>query len=653
MPEVKSPSSLCKIQKTFKLLLMKSLGNIHIRNTIIGILGIGSFLYTDSMEAQILKKLKSAAKNVAKEAAAEVVNEIECAVFDKECIENANKAGKKVILTNEGQTNPQVNEHGQVQDTETKDSFIPVAEAVNKFDGKIEKTVCGEHDRSSRYLGYNEDLSLVLAGGYEGSRHVMLVNGVAGPTFDLINFKEARVTPDGQSYAYLAQRGSTCYVVLNGKEIDQAECSNPSFSDLTFNNDGSIFYYLRRLPNRQVQVILNGEEGPVLPGITRFIHNPGSKNLFYTTGDKYSQNLYMNNRKLTSDNLQYVVVTDDGQTYAYVLHNGKLGNERKQKLVMNGKEGPWQNEISMRMDAQSGAIYYETDTEKKIIWKDQTISLTGEESAAYENFFTASPDGKRVAYVARSNTMERVYDNGKPGPLFTLIQNVFITENGENLIYVARKVASNFVVINGEEYGPFSTGINFVQMGQKGGNFMFTANDSGKQITYYNGQPIEIDRNEKIIISPNLNRITVGKDQIEINGTPKRTSLGGFMGEDNRSQAAKFNSEEDRYAYVIRAGSGPTAKSWLVLDDKYYAGSSTDSRFGFPVFSPDGKIFAHLEFIQERPVPLWKFYINMEPGPVIGNLVDKMDQVIRFVDNKTLRVLALEDNKVMKYEINL
>lgn len=89
---------------------MKSIGKIHIRTAIIGVIGIGCFLYTNSMEAQILKKLSKVAKEVVKEVETSVNKEIDnetlqlknyirCNLYDKNCIKKAEQAGKQVVLT--------------------------------------------------------------------------------------------------------------------------------------------------------------------------------------------------------------------------------------------------------------------------------------------------------------------------------------------------------------------------------------------------------------------------------------------------------------------------------------------------------------------------------------------------------------------------
>lgn len=593
-------------------------------------LGLGSH----TSEAQILSKIKAAAKKAAAEVSAEIIAEVECAVLDEKCIEKAKKEGKKVVLVQE--KNPEVMQQTSGTPDDQNAGGEISGTITNHYESSTTRIMC-DNKRNAVYK--NADQTLLAASVFVGSREAYCVNGDIQETYD--NVSGFQISPDGKHYAYNAYREGTCYLVLDGIETEQIPCDGiGAFDKIKWNNNSSVFAYIKilekSLTNTRGQLMINGEESPVLDQINKIPFLIIGDEVYYSVVTDGETSLFLNHKPVNPKGItgiQWNVLTN---TLVYKITDGTSG----EKLVINGKETPAYQQITgHHINRETGVVQYSAEGRNFVSWKDQVHEIPEDESIprnSYDRFLVNEQSNKLVFFT--KNDFYRAYINGKPGRLYQYIADSELSGDGESLFYTAHNAGKGFLVRNEEEIGPYED-FGHIYIGASGNNYFHTAAVTPGKMTYFhNGKDLGIPSISTLFPSPDNRRYVINSHNSHyIDGEE-------YPGKAGLTSPPLFSPDSKRLAYILENTS--RSVEGLILDGKKYKGEILIPNFRSFVFSKDSKHFA---FAQQTADNEFRIYIDMKPGPTVGS----SQPHLTFCDNNKLHAVVSDAENVYKYEIDL
>lgn len=632
--------------------------------------------YSPIAKGQVLKKLGKKISEVSKEISKEIetIEQVTCLFSDRDCINRAKSEGKKVILKGPGNSPGSSN----TQTTSVGNQGFAVHDESNSFNSGTSNET---YEILNREIKLSSNGTSIANLTLQGSRKVVKVNGIAGPVADNIFFESFVFSPSGKRHAYLGQFGQDCNVIVDGKMGEQITCpdrygnnfnNNPMFY---FTEDDATMLVSLGKTNLQMKDILINEkkiEGVFNPLIIR------GNDIFFVKKNNEGYSVY-HNGKIGPEysNIKGLVVSYDGKNYAYVAHN-KGG----QIVVINGKETHAYKQIyDLNMDLRNGKVIYRTDIntviDGKVIdfsrgtyFKSVSPAARTGLPAYMINAFKNSPMNSNVifnpvgdtyAYVVTGSAsrMETVFINGKSLPSFENIDYLSFTGDGKKLIFIGRNSNKYFLVVEGKEFGPFDYVANFI-VSEKGNSYAFQArNGNEKNHWYVNGEKIAQAAGDKLFFSPDGSRYafvsgTGHQTAYVIDGMEYEGSISGFWNSNLETPPFNFNPITNELAYIIRESyDGGKFRDVLIYGDNKLTGNDHRTNFSYPSFSADGKHFAVLMGQRQYGAPTqWKLFLDLKPGPLIGQQTSSKPEFSSFLDNKTYKTIGIMDGQLDVFTVS-
>jgi hypothetical protein len=513
----------------------------------------------------------------------------------------------------------------------------------------------------------------IATSGFEGSRQLMYVNGKPDPVFDGLHSGFFQFSKENGHYAYIGKRGGECIMVVDGKEVDKLSCRDlfTTTETFLFSDDGKIWGYGKGRKGSSAGV-LNGMISADLSSIDQKSFKIKGKHFYYTgspldnSGKSY---LFKDNKPEFENSIKKGLfhISNDGEVFAYLSQDPET---REDRVIINGKVILAGSLIFMSMDEASGAVFCsEAGTgngAKKVFWNNNIYDFppeTGLPDGA-KSGVAVSSDGKQFAIFSYGEGGRRVWLNGKPSPYYKGVSVIDFVDN--QLIYVAQSGGKEFVVFKGNELGPYGFVKDFQVSKDKGG-YTYVVPHEQVGHRYVNGENFgNLGDVRNFTFSPDGSRnaaIVWGEKALVIDG--KRVSFPDFI-EVRKfdvvppgSSPFIFSPQGNRLAFnYLRIVDRIKREAVLRVDDKELSVKDVYGTYAQPKFSPDGKHFAVLMKIEPEPDKyFWKLYIDMNPGPIVGEAGDVYEHsqktAISFINNTSLQVIGVLNNEIVAHTIDL
>lgn len=317
--------------------------------------------------------------------------------------------------------------------------------------------------------------------GKSDNKWVVVTDGKPSKPYSEIAQASLIFSPDSQRVAYIAYSGDTKFVVVDGKE-------GPSTMDEPiFSPDGKHFAYLH-YSDGETSLVVNGKISKVDDGARNLKYSPDSKRLAYVVGRDFEKKSVMVDKEKGKayDHLKFQpLFSPDSMRVAYLAtSNGK------KFVVVDGKEGKKYDILNGNYDTvvvfspDSKRVAYRVTTGRKptndrldepVLDRKQFIVVDDKEGKTYDDIPTQSPifspDGLRVAYLAKSGNKQFVVVDGKEGKAYDHLDHLVFSPDSKYLAYVAYFGEKCVVVVNGTESSAYT---NFLH----GSKIVFDSPDS-------------------------------------------------------------------------------------------------------------------------------------------------------------------------------
>jgi len=280
-------------------------------------------------------------------------------------------------------------------------------------------------------------------------------------------------------------------------------------------------------------------------------------------------------------------------------------------------------------------------------------------------WFALSPDGKRIAYVKNlgsiTNHAAAAVIDGKAGLEYEEIRDIQFSPGGKHVAYVAQKAGFTYVVVDGEE-SPSYRKVSGFRFSAEGGHYAYEAWTQKGWVVVADGQEGPVfqeltkgaltfsrdgrhyayagyksgSNNHQLIVDGKIVAQGVIESFQEFNADPRiRRPL--------KFPPLVFSPNGSRLAYITRQG-GAVNQVLVVGHQTYPPGIG----YSFPVFSPNSAHFATAVWSNRKLTIL----VDGRKGPTYDKIVQATDEVFRFVDDRTLRFLAIRDGKIYRVTID-
>ena len=451
----------------------------------------------------------------------------------------------------------------------------------------------------------------------DNNKHAVVIDGTMSPAYDQINWLS--FAPVGHHFAYSAQRSSgahqaqyASFIVDDGKAggIYSQGCGPAVFSP-----DGNHVAYVATVYSKgltpievqegkktpqNVCVVLDGVEQKHFAKIDQLTFSQDSKHLAYLAGidQLASTRVVVDDKEGPAfSSVQQLVISDDGSRNACIAT----------KTTVNQTQS------------------HETASQSNYVVVDN-----GKEGAPYDVQIThvcVSPDGQHVAYVAQSTQSNTVIvDNGKPSQQYRGCDTLKFSPDSKTMLYIAVGAQGSFIVVNGQEYGPFS-GINSEPAFSSEGGHWACCVSTGEQkfAVLADGKMITLDR-----IAPGTLAYQPGTGQLTLrtttssNGMPVTFEVrGDAIAAADVPSAIAYSPNHQHMVKVLTSGYGTSeVKQQIAIDDKpptagNYAGINNIS------ISDDGQHVAFIgTYVGENGKPLTHAYYDGTEGPGYWGIKD-------------------------------
>jgi Tol biopolymer transport system component len=339
-------------------------------------------------------------------------------------------------------------------------------------------------------LVFSPDSANVVYMAKRKGREVVVLNGKEGPSFDGIGGGSLVVSPDSRHVAYGARRGPMWFAVIDGREGPaHTAISRPG---IIFSPDGARVAYAA-IDGGQTRAVIDGVPGPAYDGILSpgIVFSPDTKHTAYVAKKGGTSVVIVDERAIETDS----DVLEPGPRFSpdssHVAYRARSG--AKQFVVLDGRQGPIFDKVDgLLFSPRAARLAYSATRTASPQHRVQSIVIDGREmllSQWYAKTVLAfSPDGRRFVHVVnqRDEKNQRdvgfLVDDGRQGPVYDQIKGrPTFSPDGSRLAYVARKDWKWRVVVNGVE-GPafYNIGEGSVTFSPDSAHLAYTAWRAGK-----------------------------------------------------------------------------------------------------------------------------------------------------------------------------
>ncbi len=532
--------------------------------------------------------------------------------------------------------------------------------------------------------------------GAHGSRSVVFLDGVAGPDFDQAGSSNGASdrddiawSPDGAHSAYAARLGAQLLAVVDGKVAFTIIATSQGGATLGLDpwNNGMSFRTHTFLfsPSGAHHVVvaiegggathafLDGGKGPLVGQIDASQLGFAAEKLIYaaTTPDT-KWHVFTNNVPGPAfDQVTGLVFNSNHQHYAYIGRSGA-----NSVVVTDGVAlTPRPNVVTSSglhnlVIASNGRVGYQGYSGKGPYTEQLYIGdqLVAPETVAFAGpparngiapviYLVFSPDGSKYAYVKPVPGGVAAVIDGKASISYDAVgQMAFGPDNKRAFFVGMKKPVANFVVVDGQEGDMVNTAKNFVWSADgsrfgyeayqsQGGGFSFVVD--GKASPHY----VNLIGNSLAFSADGKHSVWAGctnysKCELVIDGTATPLPSVGDFTSRQRPQVLPppvMYSPDGRLAYVYPKSDGTNAHVVMLGGQEVARGTSLE----FPVFSPDGKHFALINWAGKG----YQVIVDGKPGPIYEDIFEANSNVVRFLDPHTLRLLAVKGGQVYRVTI--
>lgn len=347
--------------------------------------------------------------------------------------------------------------------------------------------------------------------GFQGSRSVMIVDGVTGQAYDTFMPTPdgaLQFSDDGAHYAYLGRNGDQIDTIVDGKVLGHtpynAMAKYNNSQGVAFGPHGHHVYFVGAHDysgQGGYRIVLDGVPGPTGPQGVAF--SPDGRHYAYavTAANGSGYILLDGKRRLGGGNFQFGA---DGRMIVTAGAQGALAVDGH-TLIKAGTIGtvytsPVGGRVVTSIRPKSAG--------PNSLWVDGKIVASPCEVLKSVTF---SPDGKRYIAVCGTTGNDRSYaviDGHKGREYFNIRSGTndgpAFTADGSHVIYHAQVLrggsgAVSFMVVDDKEFGPYKSVLfEPVLLSAHGGGYAFVAENAGQgsgwnQVVIWSGREVALN----------------------------------------------------------------------------------------------------------------------------------------------------------------
>ncbi len=445
--------------------------------------------------------------------------------------------------------------------------------------------------------------------------------------------RSALLSPLGKRLAYVAKVGDSEALVLDGKLTGTYH----SVERLLFSPDGQHFAYLAERPSGKLLVVHDDNAGRKFGWIAgeSLTFSPDSQHLAYYASEGELELHIEAGRFFTGkcyvvldghlsrgyEDVRWLTFSPDSRRLAFCANKGQRSARSGDRshgtwhVVVDGKQGPGYNYVHRPVFSGDGSrsAYRALKDAKgfgEMGWEGgrRVIVIDGKESSARHEVqpetILFSADGRRLAYVAFPSRKQRVVVvDGRKSRLYRWVYNLTFSPDGERLAYIASDHPPGpgaFVVVDGKEGRSWHT-LMELQFGPNGELAYLAGDDRDQWRAVIDGKEgPTYDEVRRIKFSPNGKRVVYrarkGEKWVAVvdgNEGPEYDFVGGVGARALPSEMVfYFSPNGERLAYWVQKG-----KKWVLVADgeegPEHDSPGEHSRHAHPVFSHDGEHLAY------------------------------------------------------------
>jgi WD40 repeat protein len=435
---------------------------------------------------------------------------------------------------------------------------ISVLTSATSAEPKVEEQIVAPADTKALYhlSPAGQHIATVTM---QGSRSVVIHDGVAGPQFDEIHLAgttggfhlgtgstgpRVLFSPDGARHAYAGRQGNQWVIMLDGKELCRipAHEGASNLAAMQFSPDSKhlAFVSSSRPDGWDTRVFVDGVPGPSMsrPDVQLLFSPDGSRYAYMAAGEK-------------DQNEHYLVVDgkragDRGTNPTFTASNKLLTISNKGDgtvtLLQDGKPLFSAAYIEPKFFVAPAGDLFAVPIKKSASAKT-TLWIDGKEIDPGSNLSQVvfSPDGKRFAVICGNSTGSgqsqwAVFDDGKRTQEYVGLGNPRFTPDSKHFTFVglAKGLPKYFVNIDESEFEGFDEVDSFTHDGT---HFGFVGRNADQYVAIVDGQttgdPRRMIRPRSLTFSPDGARHAYLANDIA-NPTPvvDGADLAGFQARD-------------------------------------------------------------------------------------------------------------------------
>ncbi|MCG3179491.1 MAG: hypothetical protein BIFFINMI_01826 [Phycisphaerae bacterium] len=346
-----------------------------------------------------------------------------------------------------------------------------IAVKGNRQTAVVDGKELGEGDEI-RELAFSPDSRHVAFVCRTGAKKTVVLDGQAGPDYDNIPMAVPVFSPDSSRMAYVAKIEKTeidgkpvpphmrnmpgnyrHVVVVNGKAGPEYDsCSDPQFSP----DSRRLAYHVYTWKGDKWAVSVDDRVGPQYNSILSLAFSPDSKRVAYTAINGARQLAVVDDQPgpeySSVWNLRF---SADSRHVAYVATKGD-----RDAVVLDGKEDPEFGKVDLaaRLDGRTTGLLFSPDSGKLAYLAARSnrkvAVVNGQAGPEYDDVkaLVISPDSRHFAYHAVKGGKGLVVVDGKPGDEFDEISfdSIVFSPDSTRLAYIGTTARKPAAVVDGK-----------------------------------------------------------------------------------------------------------------------------------------------------------------------------------------------------------